>query len=87
MNIYALRGHKVRVVGFYANATEQEIKKWTPRIGQVYTVERTDVHSWSTDVYIQEFPDENLTNIDFEDVVPQSPQDDIKHPDWRKYNS
>ncbi len=87
MNIYALKGHKVRCVSLEApyNYQTERAKKHL-EIGKEYTVERTEVHSSSTDVILQELPEIEFSSGLFEDVLKQSKEDDEQHPDYWKYN-
>lgn len=61
MDIYAKHGTKVVPVykdGKPLNGSEydkEKIAKHLPE-GSVFTVESTDVHNWSTDVYLVEVP-------------------------------
>lgn len=87
MNIYALKGHKVRCTHLdspYEYQTERA-KKYL-EIGKIYTVESTEVHSSSTDVVLQEIPEVEFNSTLFEDVTKQSEEDDQKHPDYWKYH-
>lgn len=87
MNIYALKGHKVRCIsleGPYEYQTERAQKYL--ELGKEYTVESTEVHSSSTDVILQEIPNIEFNSTCFEDVIKQSKEDDRKHPDYSKYN-
>lgn len=87
MNIYALKGHKVKCTsleGLYQYQTELAHKHL--ELHKIYTVESTEVHSSSTDVILQEFPEIEFNSCHFDDVEPQSPELDKKHPDYSKYN-
>jgi hypothetical protein len=87
MNIYAIEGHKVRCSTFDAGYDyDKEIAKRYLEIGREYTIASTIVDGWSTDVYLKKFPHIRFNSVFFEDVVEQSDEDDMKHPDWRKYN-
>jgi hypothetical protein len=71
MNIHAEQGTKVRYIG---NVTEAQInlggnddprgKLWE---GEVYTVERIEVHNWCTEVYLQEV-DGQFNVVWFEEI-------------------
>lgn len=87
MNIYALKGHKIRCIslqGPYDYQTERAQKHL--KLGKEYTVDRTEVQSESTDVYLQEVPNIAFNSTCFEDVKKQSIEEDKKHPDYYKYN-
>lgn len=87
MNIYALEGHKVRCSTLSAGYTyDQEIAKKYLEVSKEYTIGATVVHSSSTDVWLQEFPDVNFNSVFFEDVVEQSEEDNKFHPDYWWYN-
>ncbi len=87
MNIYALKGHKVRCSDLdNGYAYQQEIARQHLTLGEVYTIESTDVDSASTRVTLLEVPDISFNSVFFEDVVPQSEEDDKKHPDYKRYN-
>lgn len=87
MEIYALKGHKVRCIGtdsVYHYLTERAEKYL--EVGKEYTVERTTVHSWQTDVELQEFPGVEFNSEIFEDLEESSEEDRKKHPDYWKYH-
>ncbi len=87
MNIYALKGHKVRCTQLdspYEYQTERAKKHL--EIGKVYSVERTEVRSSSTNVVLQEIPNVEFNSTLFEDVEAQSEEDNQKHPDYWKYH-
>lgn len=69
MNIYAKEGDKVVCYTFDAGyAYHQEIANKYLVIGQVYTIDHTEVDSWHTDVYLKEFPEVKFNSVFFEDV-------------------
>jgi hypothetical protein len=87
MNIYALKGHKVRCATFNAGYKDQKLRAINYlEIGKEYTIEETKVSGSSTQVFLQEFPDVYFNVVFFEDVVEQSKEDSIKHPDWARFN-
>lgn len=96
MNIYALPGHRVKVTERTSQAGDSyDAKKVSEHleIGKIYTVLRTEVHNWSTDVYLQEFEDFrypsgrpiHFNSVNFEDVDTQSPELNATHPDAIRY--
>lgn len=87
MNIYALKGHKVRCIN-QSSPYEYEAEKARKHlvVGQEYTVDYTEVHNESTDVYLQEIPEVSFNSACFEDVEKQSKEDDVKHPDYIKHH-
>ncbi len=87
MNIYALKGHKIKFVNPTSGYQyEQDTAKAHLIIGKEYTVEQTSVGSWHTEVYIEEVPDVGFNSCLFEDVSNQSVEDDKKHSDYYKYH-
>lgn len=54
MNIYAQKGTKVRFLNFNGQEWEREKAATVFDIETEYTVERTDVGNWSSDVYFEE---------------------------------
>ena len=87
-NIYALRGFKVKITEITGGIQQnkESVEKYL-KVGQTYTVEKTEVHSWHTDYYFQELPNMAFSGFISEDISFQSEQDNKKHPDWAKYNS
>jgi hypothetical protein len=87
MNIYALKGHKVKCSTLSAGYNyHQEIAQKYLEINKEYTVEKTMVDSWYTNVYLEEFPDIKFNSVFFEDVNEQDESMDEKHPDYFRYN-
>ena len=71
MNIYAKKGDKVVVSNLTAGYEhDQQVAKNHLNIGEVYTVERTVVHSWYTDVYLLEIPGVKFNSVFFKDKNP-----------------
>jgi hypothetical protein len=70
MNIYAKRGDKVKFSfpDWGYNSDIEKAKEYLT-VGKEYTIEKTDVSSWHTNVYLQEFPEVSFNSIMFEDVV------------------
>lgn len=70
MDIYAKKGHKVIVTeqgmrnGWKSD--EENVAKHL-KVDGIYTVERTEVSSWSTAVYLQEIPGVRFNSVHFED--------------------
>lgn len=81
MNIYALNNHKVICIALNSENSIQNLK-----IDEIYTVEKTIVGKYQTEVFLQEFPSISFNSIDFKDVIEQSIKDDQKHRDYWKYN-
>jgi len=87
MNIYALKGYKLAC----SNLTNgykhhQDIARKHLTIGNIYTVEKTEVDSSHTTVYLKEIPNTAFNSVFFEDISEQSEDEDKKHPDYSKYN-
>lgn len=79
MNIYAKEGTKVtpvfkdgKAIGGYDSDAKQ-VEKYLKE-GEWYTVDHTDIHNWSTDVYLQEFPNTSFNSVCFVD------EDEAKEP-------
>lgn len=87
MNIYAIKGHKVKLETLTAGYdSEKETVKELLNFDTEYTIERTNVYSWSTTVYLQEFPNVAFNSVFFKDAVEQSREDNKMHPDYSRYN-
>ena len=87
MNIYALKGHKVKVSnlsGGYEYHREVANKHLT--IGNHYTIEKTDVDSWNTDVYLKEIPGIAFNSVYFEDTEDQDSSLNETHKDYKRFN-
>lgn len=89
MNIFALKGHRVRCVKNSNASTEYIVdtnrSKELLKIGKIYTVEQTYVYNFHTDVRLQELPDYVFNSTYFQDVDHQSPEEDLLHPDKIRY--
>ncbi|ENA1795746.1 hypothetical protein ABF176_002599 [Flavobacterium psychrophilum] len=84
MNIYAIEGHKIKCVRLSAGYRfHQELAEKYLEVEKEYTVEKTDVDSYHTDVYLKEIPNINFNSVFFEDVEKQSKDDDKKHFQYR----
>lgn len=69
MNIYANEGDKVKF-SYPENGYDYDIEKGKKylEVGKVYTVDYTDVHSYTTDVYIKEVPNISFNSVLFSDT-------------------
>lgn len=69
MDIYAPAGTRVRFTNHNAgyNHNQEKARKHLVLNG-VYTVLRTSVHSWYTDVYFKELPEHGFNSVLFETV-------------------
>lgn len=69
MNIYAEHGDKVICSTFAAGYDyHKEVAAKYLKAGKEYTIEKTVVDNWHTDVYLQEFPGVKFNSVFFEDV-------------------
>jgi len=88
MNIYALQGHKVIVPesGFNGGTEwDREYALKHLKLGETYTVKRTEVSGSSTRVYLEGI-DASFNSCLFRDVERQSGAKDKEHPDWLYWN-
>lgn len=71
MSVNAQRGHKVTVTErSIANGyplDEEKARRYL-KVGQVYTVERMDVHDWSSTIVLQEIPGVEFNSVHFIDA-------------------
>lgn len=92
MNIYAIKGFKVKFTGEGGYDKEREWAKELLEEGKEYTIDHTDVGQSSTSIFLQEIPlapsgrPLGLNSVMFEDVVPQSEEDDKKHQDYKMWH-
>ena len=87
MNIYALKGHKVKLATINAGYPYDQAKvQQYLLLNEVYTVEKTIVGNWMTEVYLQEIPGISFNSVFFKDVEPQSQADNEKHQDYTRYH-
>jgi len=72
MDIYAKPGTEI-IFNHPSNGYDhdQEEAKNHLILGSVYTVERTVVHSWHTDVYLKEVPGISFNSVLFDDYEPK----------------
>ena len=89
MNIYALKGHKVRVTE--ASATNgyrndaDKVKRYL-EIGEIYTVLTTHVDTYHSSVILEQKPKIVFNAVNFKCVFEQSDEDNRKHHDWKRFN-
>lgn len=69
MNIYAKKGSKVRYTGTGGYDGDKKQANQYLTVGEIYTVEDTNVGGWSTSVLLQEVEKERFNSVHFEDVV------------------
>lgn len=88
MNIFALKGHKIKVTENFLNRGREydklQAKKYLEK-DKLYTVERTLVSGSWTRVWLQEIPKVGFNSVHFEDAVRQDPKKNREHPDYQKY--
>ena len=74
MNIYAKEGTKVKFINDHV--TEDNIK-WGShsnpegllKDGKTYTIDRTEVHSWHTKVFLKEVSNTSFNSVWFEEII------------------
>ena len=91
MNNYALAGHKVKLADLALSSAAFEDLNSFMELGllkadEEYTVARTENHDEFTYVELVELPWVMLDTQIFIDVTRQSVEQDMQHPDWRKYH-
>ena len=73
MYIHAKKGHKVVVTRqSIRNGLDMDKKialKYL-QVWVVYTVEKTEIHDWHTNVYLKEIQGEYFNSVLFEDFIP-----------------
>lgn len=77
MNIYSKHGDKVRLDGLYGLNFD---KNWANKhltIGDIYTVDHTEVHSFSTKVFLVEVPGISFNSVLFSDVIERKTFDEL----------
>lgn len=67
MNIYAKYGDKVRYLGKGGYDIDRVIGNKLLTVGEIYTVEKTDVANFVTHVFLKEFPNIAFNTVLFED--------------------
>ena len=74
MNIYAEENTKVivteRSIKNGYSYVEKHARKFL-RVGEIYTIDHTEVSDWSTAVYIKEFPNEIFNCVSFEELCSE----------------
>ena len=87
MNIYASNGHKVKCKTLSGGLRcHQEIAEKHLDINKEYTIDRTEVDSWHTDVWLKEIPNVHFNSVFFEDVTYQSEEKNKLHPDYNRFH-
>lgn len=87
MNIYALKGHKVKCKTLSAGYNyDKEIAQKYLEVGEEYTIEKTEVDNTYTDVCLQEYPNVKFNSVFFEDTVEQPKELNKQHPDYWRFH-
>ena len=87
MKIYALKGHRVKCKTLSAGYEyDKEVAQKYLEVGKEYVIENTQVNSWNTDVWLQEFSNIKFNSVFFEDAVEQGKDVDKQHPDYRRFH-
>jgi hypothetical protein len=81
MNIYSQKGTKVECIS--NQYREQKLPQL--KIGEIYTIEKTIVHSFITVVYLQEMPGVKFNSVLFINL-PGEVIDPTLHQDYRYYH-
>lgn len=95
MNIYAIRGHKIKVTEESAknggSYDQNKIAQYL-EIEKEYSVFETDVHGFTTDVFLEDIFTKTtnprrvyFNSVNFVDVNQQSKYDDLKHEDANRW--
>ena len=74
MDIYSAPETRVRFTGYGGYSHHQEHARKFLTVDGVYTIERTEVGGWHTDVFLKEFPGEGFNSVMFA-AAPESPQE------------
>jgi hypothetical protein len=75
MNIYSPEGTKVIALfdndGNLMNGHDSEKEAASQHLepNKVYTVDKTEVHSWYTKVYLKDFPNVSFNSVHFEEYI------------------
>lgn len=88
MNIFSLKGHKVKCINLNTGYDyEQKTAQKYLVIGKEYTIDKTNVEGWYTNVYLEEFPNIIFNSTFFEDILEQPLEETEKHPDYKHFKS
>lgn len=88
MEIFALKGYKVKVTEKTKNNGYQyDVNKVKEHLelNEIYTVEKTVVDNFNTDVYLQEIPGIRFNSVNFEGITKQPIELNQNHPDYAKF--
>ena len=70
MRVNAPKGQKVRYLDEHGYESDLITARRYLVKDNEYTVEKTDVGSWRTSVYLQEYPDIPFNSVHFEELEP-----------------
>ena len=88
MNIWALKGHEVKVTDKTINAGyDSDTSRVKDRliIGDSYKVSHTRVGGSSTDVFLIDFPEIAFNTVNFVSITEQPKELNMAHEDWSKF--
>ena len=71
MKLHAEKGHNVTVTEqSIQNGYDYDINKAKKflKVGEIYTIDRMEVHNWSSSVVLQEVPKESFNSVNFVDA-------------------
>lgn len=86
MEIFTPENKKVELATLNAGHDwqKEEVKKHL-EFGKHYTVEKTIVHGFSSEVYLKEIPGVSFNTVFFKNVDKVSKKEIIEHPEQIKY--
>ena len=68
IDIYSKEGTKVKYTGEGGYDHHKEYANKHLKVGEIYTIDYTDVGGWHTDVYLKEVPDKAFNSVHFVDA-------------------
>lgn len=69
MDIYSKKGSKIIFKHEnYGYSSHQETAEKHLKLGEIYTVNHTDIYGWHTDVYLDEVPSVAFNSVMFENT-------------------
>lgn len=68
IDIYSKEGTKVKYTGKGGYDCHKEYANKHLKVGEIYTIDHTDVGGWHTDVYLKEVPDKAFNSVHFVDA-------------------
>lgn len=79
MNVHAKNGDKVKFTNPKAgyDSDIEKTKKYL-KLGEVYTIEKTEVDSWFTHVWLKEIPEVYFNSVHFIDYTPKEEIENVK---------